>query len=57
MLVMQGLCHQTSYVTMNLKCGRQVAGNWAYSQTTGMQGPHYEILKSRSLGYRTVGSM
>ena len=35
----------------------QVVGNWAHSQTTGTQGPHYKIWKFRSLGYRTVGSM
>ena len=30
---------------MNLKCGKQVAGNQAHSQTSGMQGPCYEMKK------------
>ena len=55
-LMMQESHHQMSYITMNLQCGRLVAGNWAHSQTTGTRVPHYEIWKFRSPGYRTAGS-
>ena len=34
-----------SHVTMNLEHGKQVVGNWAHLQTSGMQGPCYEMKK------------
>ena len=49
-LMMQGLHHRTSYITMNLKRGRLVVGNWAHSQTRGTRGPHWLYLEIGVLG-------